>query len=100
MNKTIIYIGGFRLPDKNAAASRVINNAKLLRDQGYKVVLIDVTDDNVTDIINTEHDIMGFSCYSIKYPKGVQWYRYLTSIAALKKVMSVTENVHSIIVYN
>lgn len=25
---TIVYIGGFEMPDKNAAAHRVLNNAK------------------------------------------------------------------------
>lgn len=34
----IIYIGGFQLPDKNAAALRVIANAKAFRNMGYEVV--------------------------------------------------------------
>ena len=34
----IIYIGGFELPDKNAAAQRVIGNSKALRDLGYETV--------------------------------------------------------------
>ncbi len=100
MKGTIVYIGGFRLPDKNAAASRVINNAKILRRLGYKIVFIDVSDDAGTDVLETKHDIMGFDCYSVKYPKGIEWYRYLTSIKALKKVLSVTDNVEAIIVYN
>lgn len=37
---TILYIGGFELPDKNAAAQRVIGIAKCLRDLGYRVVFI------------------------------------------------------------
>ena len=41
MNDEIIYIGGFELPDKNAAAHRVLGNAKILRELGYKVILIE-----------------------------------------------------------
>ncbi|MCK9163882.1 MAG: hypothetical protein M0O93_06000 [Bacteroidales bacterium] len=40
VNKTILYIGGFELPDKNAAAQRVISNGKILRDLGFNVVYI------------------------------------------------------------
>lgn len=35
--RTILYIGGFVLPDKNAAAQRVIANAKAMRALGYDV---------------------------------------------------------------
>lgn len=40
---TILYIGGFELPDKNAAAQRVVANAKALRDLNYNVVFIGIT---------------------------------------------------------
>lgn len=39
-NNKILYIGGFELPDKNAAAHRVIGIAKSLRQIGCKVVFI------------------------------------------------------------
>ena len=41
--KTIIYIGNFELPNKNAAAQRVIANGKIFRDLGYKVVYIGIS---------------------------------------------------------
>ena len=28
---TVLYVGGFELPDRNPAAHRVINNSKILR---------------------------------------------------------------------
>lgn len=37
---TVLYIGGFELPDKNAAAQRVIGIAKGLRDSGYTVIFV------------------------------------------------------------
>lgn len=41
--KTIVYIGGFELPDRNAAAQRVLNNARVLRALGHRVVLVGVS---------------------------------------------------------
>jgi glycosyltransferase involved in cell wall biosynthesis len=37
---TIVYLGGFELPDRNAAAQRVRNNARILRALGCRVVLL------------------------------------------------------------
>ena len=39
----ILYVGGFELPDKNAAAHRVLSNGKLLRDLGYEVSFVGIT---------------------------------------------------------
>ena len=39
-SKTVLYVGGFILPDKNAAAQRVVGIAKILRDIGYNVVFM------------------------------------------------------------
>ena len=36
----IIYTGTFRFPNGDAAAPRVLNNAKLLRELGYKVIFV------------------------------------------------------------
>ena len=41
----VLYIGGFELPDKNAAAHRVISNAFLLRELGYEVSFIGISED-------------------------------------------------------
>ena len=43
MAKTLLYIGGFELPDKNAAAHRVLAISKALRDIGFNVILVGVT---------------------------------------------------------
>ena len=42
---TIIYMGNFELPDKNAAAHRVMNNGKIFKDLGYRVAYLGVTRD-------------------------------------------------------
>ena len=41
--KTIIYIGGFELPDKNAAAQRIIGNSYALKELGYEVIFLGVS---------------------------------------------------------
>lgn len=38
--KTIIYTGPFRFPTGDAAAARVLNNAKILREIGYTVIFL------------------------------------------------------------
>ena len=38
MKGSIIYYGGFALPDKNAAANRVVSNGKLFDSLGYKTI--------------------------------------------------------------
>lgn len=37
--KTIVYIGGFEPPDRNAAAQRVLNNARVLHALGHRALL-------------------------------------------------------------
>ena len=43
-NKTIIYTGGFILPDKNAAANRVVSNGKLFYLLGCKTVFLGLSE--------------------------------------------------------
>lgn len=47
--RTIVYIGGFALPDRNAAAQRVLNNARIFRALGYHVVLVGISHDRPYD---------------------------------------------------
>ena len=74
MSKTIIYIGGFELPDKNAAAHRVINNGKAFRELGYNVIFIDASKERnySNNILRTRQDFFGFETYSVQYPNGAK----------------------------
>lgn len=76
MNKHILYIGGFELPDKNAAAQRVLSNAKIFRKLGYEVLLRGITKSgDCTGMVD------GFLYNSVCYPKGIfDWFSYLTEI--------------------
>jgi len=98
---TIIYIGAFELPDKNAAAHRVLNNGKILKELGYQVVFIgfnrDITDDNV--YVTKNIDDFSFICS--KYPQSVKdWFFHLFSFRHQKKIIDSFDDVKAIFVYN
>lgn len=103
MPKTIVYIGGFELPDKNAAAHRVLSNGKAFRELGYNVVFIDASKDKNTsnNILKTKKDYFGFDTYSVPYPNGAKsWLRYLTDIKSFVKVIEKQHEVCMVILYN
>lgn len=96
--ETILYIGGFELPDKNAAAHRVLANAKCLRDIGYNVILIGVNKDKI--VTNECFYVQGFKCYNVKYPESnAEWLIYLTSIKGYRSIVD-KEKPSKIIAYN
>ncbi len=100
---TILYVGGFELPDKNAAAHRVLSNAKILRDLGYKVVFIDI-DKSLSyskKNIATNKNVQGFDCWSVPYPqKTIEWISYLSSINYINSMEKQYKNIEGIIAYN
>jgi len=101
MQKTVLYIGGFELPDKNAAAQRVIANAKILKSLGYIVVFISVdkTMENEEPIMNTISFFEGFTYFRIKYPKSFyEWLNYLVSIKSIIDLQFINPSI--LIAYN
>ncbi|AEE20740.1 glycosyltransferase [Dokdonia sp. 4H-3-7-5] len=94
---TIIYIGGFELPDKNAAAHRVIANGKLLRDIGYNVHFMGISNER----IYCNKTFYGFNSSALKYPNSIiSWFEYITTFKDYIKLIESYSNVHSIICYN
>lgn len=70
--KSILYIGGFEMPDKNAAAQRVLSIAKALRLGGYSVSFYGITKSG--DVGGT---VDGFEYEALPYPSGTkEWIRY------------------------
>ena len=63
-NSKIIYIGGFELPDRNAAAQRVLGIAKGLKYIGYEVRFINALKGYQVNPQNKEY--YGFSTYEFK----------------------------------
>ncbi|NLD49210.1 MAG: glycosyltransferase family 4 protein [Clostridiaceae bacterium] len=100
---TIIYIGGFELPDKNAAAHRVLNNGKILRSLGYRVVFISVDNNLKYDksVLKTKKEIQGFDVWFVPYPKLYkQWVDYLFNIDSFIKVALNYTDIKAVICYN
>lgn len=98
---TLIYIGGFELPDKNAAAHRVLNNGKLFRSVGYNVIFIDVSKSVNDEAFMTKHNVEGFDTWSRKYPvTKVEWIQYLFSIKDIIPILKAYSKIESLICYN
>jgi len=99
---TILYIGSFELPDKNAAAHRVLSNAKIFRELGYNVVFIDVDRNSKSSLeISSKKNIQGFDCWSRKFPDSpLQWIKYLLGIKAFKDIAAKYDNIKALICYN
>lgn len=97
-NTTILYVGGFQLPDKNAAALRVVGNAKALRKLGYNVVFLNaLTDESgyeVREMKQVKYD--EFICF--EYQRELQ-KEYLFSCRKIINAISKC-NAKIVIAYN
>lgn len=93
--KRILYLGGFELPDKNAAAQRVMANALLLREMGYEVSLVGV----VRGDEKSAFEYNGFSCRCLKYPNGTKdWLEHVISFMPGEDIVAYKPDY--IILYN
>lgn len=97
---TILYVGNYELPDKNAAAHRVMANGKIFRELGYNTVFLGIVRDS-------EHfDGIRVSSYDENifeeaYPdSSKQWLRHLVNTDNIKSVISQYDDVRMVILYN
>lgn len=97
---SIVYFGGFEMPDRNAAAHRVLNNGKALKMIGYDVVFSGV--DSQIDSDRKEPEFIGgFGSLPQRCPKGFfQEIKALVSSKHIRLVIEKTENVRFVIAYN
>lgn len=80
-----IYIGGFELPDKNAAAQRVMANAKLLREMGFEVSFIGIS----KAIEQAPASVEGFVSSPIAYPTNTrQWIHQICTFIDPKVILN------------
>lgn len=97
---TVLYIGGFELPDRNAAAHRVINNARAFKELGYNVIFAGV-DKEISANIQEPHSIFGFESFPLMYPSTTkQWAKQMVDISHYEKVLERYDDVKYIICYN
>lgn len=99
----ILYIGGFELPDKNAAAQRVVANAKLLRELGHEVILLGVDKSRSGTGKGVEkygEGFWGFPSYRVAYPETfLGWIRFVVS--ATSEINFIRENkIDCVVAYN
>jgi len=103
--KTIIYVGGFELPDKNAAAQRVLANAKIFRELGFNIVLVGVDKSlsQDTHIEDTKSSVSGFDSLAIPYPNGKkQWLKFITSNKHIEYIVDhyYLDDLYGVVCYN
>lgn len=95
--RKVLYLGGFELPDLNAAAQRVIAIAKTIRLIGCDVEFIGVT--NHDREVGRERQFEGFRYTSVKYPQSIkEWLYHITKFLPLETLDKNKPDV--VILYN
>lgn len=97
----ILYVGPFRLPDRNAAAQRVMANAKALRLLGYDVVLAETGDsEGHGGPAQRLPDHEGFACFRLPMKEQPIVDHPQISIRQLQELLRTMENPRAVIAYN
>lgn len=92
--KRVLYLGGFELPDKNAAAQRVMSNAMLLREMGYNVSFVGISKEG-----GHTFTYNGLDCRCLKYPIGMKtWLYHVVTFLPVSEIEKYNPNY--IILYN
>lgn len=92
---TVLYIGGFELPDKNAAAQRVIGIAKGLKELHYEVIFLSSVK-NLDSSDTNEKNYFGFKCY--EYRRESKKDYLLTAKTVLMHIEEINPDI--VIAYN
>lgn len=97
MKGTIIYYGGFSLPDKNAAANRVVSNGKIFKALGYNVVFLGADYSGEWDKLHKLNDNM----FEEGHPHtSKQWLESMVFFKNLKHLAKEYKDIKMIILYN
>lgn len=99
---TIIYAGNFALPDRNAAANRVVNNGKLFRALGYNTVFLGADRESpyFEGIQKREYDF-GFDMYEQAYPRTTrQWAREIFNVDNISALVNAYPDTRAVLLYN
>ena len=99
MKGTILYVGNFELPDKGAAANRVVSNGKLFQKLGFRVAYLGVrkhADFAGVQLLDAERNM-----YEEPYPQGIrEWFLHMWSVKNIQAVMKKQGDVCMVILYN
>lgn len=81
-----LFVGGFDLPNRNAAAQRIMAIADMLAMNGHLVDIIGIASDPRAERSFVEHS-HGIRIASSQYPETpLHWLKYLTSIKRIKTI--------------
>lgn len=102
---SIVYIGGFELPDKNAAAQRVMTNAQIFQQLGYRVLLVGLSKSRPADgkLYPANSGNTGLEAWEMGYPdNSTKWFRQILSDAPFRKLLLQTKigKLDAVICYN
>lgn len=71
IKNTVLYIGNYEFPTGNAAGKRVLGNACALRDYGFRVISLGVSQKGVSSRYATTKEVYeGIEFYQAKYSDG------------------------------
>lgn len=97
MKGTIIYYGGFALPDKNASANRVVSNGKLFNSLGYETVFLG----SCYDEVRSEMCQISENMFEEPHPAtSSDWLKQILSFSNLKKLSEKYESLKMVLLYN
>jgi glycosyltransferase involved in cell wall biosynthesis len=85
----IVYVGGFELPDRNAAAQRVLNNARIFRALGFRPILVGVSRERACDgkLYAADAGEAAFEAWETGYPRSTsQWIKTIVTDAPLRQL--------------
>lgn len=92
---TILYVGGFALPDGNAAAQRVVANARLFAKIGYKIAFLNYSKEVITP---RKTEYFGFECFEC--PDAEWRIASRLDIDRIKEIVSERSDIKYVIAYN
>jgi hypothetical protein len=101
-NGKVVFLGGFELPNKNAAAHRIVNNAKIFRFLNYKPILIGVSpklkENDGIKIVGNNQDL---DMREVNYPSSIkQWISRFYGERKILDFINTEKDIHSIVLYN
>lgn len=96
---TILYVGNFELPDKGAAANRVVSNGKIFNQLGYRTAFLGVNKELTTSGIHLLD--ANRHMYEEAYPRGnKQWLEHMISVENIETIVKQLGDVKMIVLYN
>lgn len=102
MRDTVLYVGGFGLPDRTASALRALGNAAVLRMAGYRVVIAGKFA-QLREPHSQPVRLQGFDCHDIRQPlPGLPSVDYTVSVANVRALAAHVgiDRVAAIMAYN